>query len=123
MGHREDRIAACAADPWGEGAIRYPPEIARSGDRPREDHPVPRRNTITIHAYPTQGPDTITLVDCPQHRSERDPDLDPRPGVRMIVLPEGALHATRLTLDPMAVRQLRAALARWEQGKDLAEPT
>jgi hypothetical protein len=83
---------------------------------------MPRRNTITIHAYPTKGPDTITLVDCPQPADERDPDLDPRPGVRMIVLPEGALHATRMTLDPMAVRQLRAALQRWEQGKDLAEP-
>jgi hypothetical protein len=83
---------------------------------------MPRRNTITVHAYPAQSTDTITLMDCPQHPSERDPDLDPRPGIRMIVLPEGARHATRLTLDPRAVRQLRAALARWEQGKDLAEP-
>ena len=84
---------------------------------------MPRRNTITIHAYPTKGPDTITLVDCPEHVAERDPDLDPRPGVRMIVLPEGQVKATRLTLDPMAVRKLRAALQRWEQGKDLAEPS
>ena len=83
---------------------------------------MPRRNTITIHAYPAKGPDTITLIDCPQHEAERDPDLDPRPGVRMIVLPEGALHATRITLDPRAVRQMRAALNRWEHGKDLAEP-
>lgn len=83
---------------------------------------MPRRNTITIHAYPTKGADTITLIDCPQHVAERDADLDPRPGVRMIVLPDGQARATRMTLDPRAVRQLRAALARWEQGKDLAEP-
>ena len=83
---------------------------------------MPRRNTITIHAYPAKGADTLTLIDCPQHEAERDPDLDPRPGVRLIVQPEGQLKAARLTLDPRAVRQLRAALHRWEQGKDLAEP-
>ena len=83
---------------------------------------MPRRNTITIYFYPAESADQITLTDCPRPADERDPDLDPRPGVRLIVLPEGALHATRQTLDPRAVRQLRAALARWEQGKDLAEP-
>lgn len=80
-----------------------------------------RRNTISIYARPTEGADIITLVDCPQP----DPDphaVDPRAGIRMIVQPEGQLKATRLTLDPRAVRQLRAALHRWEQGKDLAEP-
>ena len=112
-----ERMIACDADPWGEGAIRYPPEIARDGDRP-----MPRRNTITIHTYPTRGADTLTLIDCPQHEAECDPDLDPRPGVRLIVQPEGQLKATRITLDPRAVRQIRAALHRWEQGKDLAEP-
>ena len=83
---------------------------------------MPRRNTISIYAYLTKGTDMITLIDCPEHVAERDADLDPRPGVRMIVQPEGQIRATRLTLDPQAVRQLRAALQRWEQGKDLAEP-
>jgi hypothetical protein len=81
---------------------------------------MPRRNTITIHADPTRGPDTITLIDQPQ--PGRD-GMDPREGVRLIVLPQGQVKATRMTLDPQAVRQLRAALQRWEQGKDLAEPS
>jgi hypothetical protein len=84
---------------------------------------MPRRNTISIYAYPTETTDMITLIDCPQAPSERDTDLDPRPGVRMIVQPEGVLRATRMTLDPHAVRQLRAALQRWEIGRDLAEPS
>jgi hypothetical protein len=83
---------------------------------------MPRRNTIMIYAYPTRGADMITLIDCPEPADQRDPDLDPRPGVRVIVQVDGRPIATRLTLDPMAVRQLRAALQRWEQGKDLAEP-
>ena len=83
---------------------------------------MPRRNTITIYVYPAESADTITLIDCPQPADERDPDLDPRPGVRIIVQPSDSLRATRMTLDPPAVRQLRAALQRWEQGKDLAEP-
>jgi hypothetical protein len=84
---------------------------------------MPRRNTISIYAYPAKGTDMITLIDCPQHEAQRDADLDPRPGVRVIVQPEGVLRATRMTLDPQAVRQLRAALQRWEQGRDLAEPS
>ena len=109
-----ERMIACDADPWGEGAIRYPPEIARDGDRP-----MPRRNTIEIRT--ARNPeDLLTLVDCPQ---PGDPGyVDPREGIRLIVLPAGQTRAARITLDPYAVRKLRAALHRWEQGKDLAEP-
>jgi len=111
-----ERMIACDADPWGEGAIRYPPQIARDGDRP-----MPRKNTIDIYANPARSTDQLTLIDCPQ-RADYPDSIDLREGIRLIVLPDGAQHAARITLDPRAVRQLRAALHRWEQGKDLAEP-
>jgi hypothetical protein len=83
---------------------------------------MPRRNTIEIRSGANLA-DLLTLIDQPQPvRDGRGDVIDTREGIRLIVLPEGALHATRLTLDPRAVRALRAALHRWEQGKDLAEP-